>query len=46
VGFDFIPLEPHPGDLKIDPSGKKALTVFGGTQVDRATRSQGIFERY
>ena len=28
VGFDFIPLEPHPGDLKSRPAGKKALTRF------------------
>ena len=28
VGFAFVPLEPHPGDLKSKPAGKKALSSF------------------
>jgi hypothetical protein len=28
VGFAFIPLDPHPGDLKSKPVGKKALVSF------------------
>jgi hypothetical protein len=28
VGFAFIPLEAHPGDLKSRPVGKRALTRF------------------
>jgi hypothetical protein len=37
VGFAFIPLEPHPGDLKSRPVGKRALVSF----LDAARLDQG-----
>jgi hypothetical protein len=45
VGFDFIPLEAHPGDLKSRPVGKKALTRFlDQLKLDRGHAIMGYVE--
>ena len=41
VGFAFIPLEPHPGDLKSKPVGQKALNSF--LQQLKLDRGHAIF---
>jgi hypothetical protein len=45
VGFDFIPLEAHPGDLKSRPVGKKALNRFlDQLKLDRGHAIMGYVE--
>jgi hypothetical protein len=45
VGFAFIPLEPHPGDLKSKPVGKRALNRFvEQVKLDRGNAIIGYIE--
>ncbi len=45
VGFAFIPLEAHPGDLKSKPAGKRALTRFvEQVKLDRGHAIIGYIE--
>jgi hypothetical protein len=45
VGFSFIPLEAHPGDLKSKPVGKRALSKFvEQVKLDRGHAIIGYIE--
>jgi hypothetical protein len=45
VGFAFIPLEPHPGDLKSKPVGKRELNRFvEQVKLDRGNAIIGYIE--
>jgi hypothetical protein len=45
VGFSFIPLEAHPGDLKSKPVGKRALNRFvEQVKLDRGNAISGYIE--